>query len=121
VNFDILDAAKMLNERGIDFEVEGALKNSIVIDQKYITDENGKNIIKLITKGKDENITVKEQSMKMPDVRGMSLRSCIKVISSLGIDYKLSGSGKVVSQSIAPGESIGKNQIITINCAINEQ
>ena len=121
INFDILDAVKILNERDIEFEVEGDLKNSVVIDQKYMTNQDGKSIIKLYTKGKDDGITSREQGSKMPDLRGMSLRNCIKVISSLGVDYKINGCGKVLSQSIAPGEPIGKNQVINVNCVANEQ
>lgn len=119
VNFDILDAVKILNERGIDFEVDGALKNSIVIDQKYVVNEDGRNIVKLITRGKNENLSMKEQTVKMPALCGMSLRACIKTLSTLGIEYKIIGSGKVINQSLAPGETIGSNRQITVSCTQN--
>jgi len=118
VNFDINDAAKLLVERGIDFDVEGPSKNSVVIDQKYVTDEDGNNIMKLITRGKTTDNSSDQQVLKMPDLKGMSFRSCIKVMSSIGLEYKISGSGKVMAQNPEPGLEISRNQLITISCSI---
>lgn len=116
VNFDINDAAKMLVERSIDFDVEGPAKNSVVVDQKYVTDEDGKKIMKLVTKGKDKDSEANQHDIKMPDLKGMSLRASIKALSSLGADYKITGSGKVISQSPEPGTVLSKNQAVNISC-----
>ena len=118
VNFDINDAAKMLVERSINFDVEGPAKNSVVVDQKYVNDEDGNRIMKLITKGKNEIPSDNQQGLKMPDLKGMSLRGCIKALSSLGIEYKITGSGKVTAQVPEPGSAINKNQQVSVICAL---
>jgi len=118
VNFDINDAAKMLVERSINFDVEGPAKNSVVVDTKYINDEDGNSIMKLITKGKDIDPLENQQEIKMPELRGMSLRGCIKALSSLGIEYKITGSGKVSAQSLEPGSIVVKNQIVSVSCVM---
>jgi len=118
LNFDINDAAKMLVERSINFDVEGPAKNSVVIDQKYVNDEDGNRIMKLITKGKEINPAENQQAIKMPELKGMSLRGCIKALSSLGIEYKITGSGKVTAQIPEPGSTISKNQQVSITCTL---
>ena len=50
----------------------------------------------------------------MPDLRNMSKRNAAAVLNDLGIEYKISGSGKVVAQSVPAGKKI--KDIIT--CAI---
>lgn len=52
----------------------------------------------------------------MPDLKGMSVRKCIKVISAMGLNYKMNGNGKVVTQIPEPGTTITGNQQIIINC-----
>src|SRR4030095_12125968 len=39
INFDISDAVKMLKDKDIPYEIEGAKKNALVIDQSSFTDE----------------------------------------------------------------------------------
>jgi cell division protein FtsI/penicillin-binding protein 2 len=121
VNFDINDAAKMLVERNINFDVEGPAKNSVVVEEKYVSDEDGNKILKLVTKGKTADNTASQQYLKMPDLKGMSLRSCIKVLSSFGIEYKINGSGRVTAQIPVPGSEINKNQPVLINCTMDYQ
>ena len=76
-------------------------------------------IMKLVTKGRENIPANNENELKIPDISGMSLRSCIKVLSSLGVEFKINGCGKVISQSPEPGSIAGKNQIITVNCDSN--
>lgn len=117
-DFDISDAVKLLNEKGIPYEIEGARKNAVVINQNFFTDEKGIKKIRLVTGGSSvENKSPKESGIKMPDLRGMSLRRCIKIISSLGIDYKINGCGKVASQVPEAGTLFSKNQLIVISCS----
>jgi hypothetical protein len=52
----------------------------------------------------------------MPDIKGLSLRKCLKMVSSLGVEYKINGCGKVIHQKPEAGQLIGKNQIVIINC-----
>ena len=115
VNFDISDAVKFLNENEMPFEVEGPRKNAIVISQASITDEKGIKKIKLVTAGANDKY-IKENSIKMPDLHGMSVRKCIKIMSTLGVDYKVNGSGKVTVQVPEAGTQLAKNQTVIINC-----
>ena len=117
VNFDISDAVKFLNDNEIPFEVQGPRKNSIVISQEQVKDEKGSIKIKLITSGNEDGLKqVKDGSIKMPDLKGLSLRKCIKVISALGIDYKVNGTGKVTAQVPEAGSQLQKGSQVIINC-----
>jgi beta-lactam-binding protein with PASTA domain len=55
----------------------------------------------------------------MPEVKGMSLRKCVKILSSMGIEYKINGSGKVTSQSPEAGAKLTQNKQVEIKCSIN--
>jgi beta-lactam-binding protein with PASTA domain len=99
--------------------VEGPKKDAVVTGQKPF-DDKGIKKIKLITANVNNDKPVKEQSNKMPDLKGMSLRKCIKVVSAMGIDYKVNGFGKVTKQSPEPGNILSKNQVVIINCAEQE-
>jgi beta-lactam-binding protein with PASTA domain len=117
VNFDISDAVKFLNENEVPFEIEGPKKNAIVVSQSLVNDEKGKKVMKLVTgSGSTDNKSAKDNNAKMPDLKGMSLRKCIKVMSSLGMDFKVNGCGKVSNQVPEAGALLGKNQTVIINC-----
>ncbi|MCC6866701.1 MAG: transpeptidase family protein [Ignavibacteria bacterium] len=117
VNFDISDAVKFLNNNEIPFEIQGPKKNSVVISQEEIKDENGSSKLKLITAGNDGEFKISKESVKMPDLRGMSLRKCIKIISGLGINYKINGTGKVLAQMPEAGSKLENGQQVIINCS----
>jgi cell division protein FtsI/penicillin-binding protein 2 len=116
-DFDITDAVRFLNENKIEFEIEGPEKNAIVIDQKITRGRSAGSIEKilLITKNNTESKPVKD-NIRMPDVKGLSLRKCIKLVSSLGFEYRINGSGRVKSQLPEAGEVLSKNGQIIINC-----
>jgi cell division protein FtsI/penicillin-binding protein 2 len=117
LNFDVADAIKILKENEIAYEVEGAKKDAVVVEQKFFTDEKGAKKIKLVTAGTSAEFkSHKESGIKMPDLKGMSLRKCIKLMSSMGIDYKVNGFGKVSTQSPEAGSVISKNNVVIINC-----
>ncbi|HEY3250846.1 MAG TPA: PASTA domain-containing protein, partial [Ignavibacteria bacterium] len=101
----------------IEFEIEGLSKNSIVADQKYVMDEDGNKILKLVTKAAEKESGLKEQDIIMPYLKGMSIRSCIKVLSSLGVEYEINGTGKILTQNPQAGELINMNQPVLINCS----
>ncbi|MBU0480653.1 MAG: PASTA domain-containing protein [Proteobacteria bacterium] len=49
-----------------------------------------------------------EEQVRMPDLRGMSLRKALQVIQPLGLTIRVKGSGEVVSQEPGPGKKISK-------------
>ena len=54
------------------------------------------------------------QKETMPDVKGMGLKDALYLLENLHLRVRINGRGKVREQSIAPGTSINKNQVITI-------
>jgi cell division protein FtsI (penicillin-binding protein 3) len=52
----------------------------------------------------------------MPDLTNYTLKDAILILSRIGIKYKIRGSGKVISQSISPGEKFSPESVCTINC-----
>jgi cell division protein FtsI/penicillin-binding protein 2 len=117
VNFDISDAVKFLDANEIPYEIEGARKNAVVVTHSYFNDERGMKKMRLITAAASgDNKSLKESGLKMPDIKGLSLRKCLKMVSSLGVEYKINGCGKVIHQKPEAGQLIGKNQIVIINC-----
>lgn len=64
---------------------------------------------------KDDVLSVEKKKIqigKVPDLNGMGLRDAIYVVESLGIKYKVFGSGRVWKQTIKPGEEIDQNTLI---------
>jgi cell division protein FtsI (penicillin-binding protein 3) len=56
----------------------------------------------------------------MPDLRNYSLRGAFAILTGLGVEYSVSGSGKISSQSIAPGTQIKKGSVCRITCTENK-
>jgi cell division protein FtsI (penicillin-binding protein 3) len=52
----------------------------------------------------------------MPDLSKLTLREAITLMGKFGLKSQVSGSGKVVSQSITPGEKIYKGEVCRITC-----
>lgn len=52
----------------------------------------------------------------MPHLHGKSLREAAKILTAIGVDYKITGSGKVISQSIPPGAKIKEGMICNLKC-----
>lgn len=119
-NFKIGDAVRILEESNIEFEIEGPKKNALVIDQDVVRGSRIDEIKKvtLITKNSANYIKPGRQEVKMPDVTGLSLRKCVKMVSSLGCDYKINGSGRVIGQVPEAGSVLTGGQKIIINCNI---
>ncbi|MCX6640485.1 MAG: penicillin-binding protein [bacterium] len=50
----------------------------------------------------------------VPDLKGLSLRDAVRMLSERGIKYQISGTGWVVGQSLVPGSSLSANSICCI-------
>jgi cell division protein FtsI (penicillin-binding protein 3) len=55
----------------------------------------------------------------MPDLRNYTVREAIQVLNQIGVKYKLKGTGKVLTQSIMPGEKISGNSLCELTCGEN--
>ena len=53
----------------------------------------------------------------MPDVHGMGARDAVYIIESRGVKVRLSGRGRVVEQSIGPGERLKKGMTCSLRLA----
>ena len=65
----------------------------------------------------NNNITLKPRTIKenlVPNVVGMGAKDAIYLLENMNLRVKLSGSGKVVEQSIPPGSRLVKGSTITI-------
>lgn len=82
--------------------------------------------VKIIYAGNQETASGKEdikavsgkdvQKNIMPDLSGYSVRDAIQVLNKLGIRYKIKGTGKIIQQSIMPGEPVSKKMCCEITC-----
>ena len=56
------------------------------------------------------------KNTRMPDLKNYSLRDGIKILTKLGLKYKVSGTGLIIGQSIKPGDKIKKGLLCNIDC-----
>ncbi len=54
----------------------------------------------------------------MPNLINHSMRDAIAILNEIGLNYKIIGTGKIVSQSIEPGTIINKNSICYLRCSV---
>jgi cell division protein FtsI (penicillin-binding protein 3) len=52
----------------------------------------------------------------MPNLVNQSTRDAIAMLNEMGLEYKIVGNGRVVSQSIEPGAHISRGSICTLKC-----
>jgi len=92
------------------------------IAQKIFTDVPSTNKFKSIKlKSPKQEVLYREFEKKsqgntnvVPNVKGMAGMDAVSLLENLGLKVKFTGVGKVKKQSINPGETFKKNQIITI-------
>ncbi|MDO8550617.1 MAG: PASTA domain-containing protein, partial [Ignavibacteria bacterium] len=81
------------------------------------SDAEKNNIVPVIHQNKTVSIrNIELKKNIMPDLKDVSLRDAIKLLTKLGLKYKINGSGKVVSQSILPGDKIVKGKSCVLEC-----
>lgn len=72
-----------------------------------------------VQKVSNNNITRDVSKNKMPDLTHYSLREAIYTLAKLGVRYRIQGSGKIISQSISPGEHVQKGSTVILFCKEN--
>jgi cell division protein FtsI (penicillin-binding protein 3) len=55
----------------------------------------------------------------MPDVSGRTLREALAMLTPLGLRVELSGHGRVVQQSPAPGEPVAEDAVVRLTLAVS--
>lgn len=91
--FDALDKLGMVSKHPVETGIAG-----IAFDDK------GKIVLN----------PVKISGTTMPDVTGMGLKDALFILENAGMKVNIVGSGKVIAQSVAPGNKISKGQQINI-------
>lgn len=99
------------------------LKHSNAIDDMFasVQTNNKQNTFAVNNiEHKKEESSVKDISFTnrttMPNLKDYSMREAVSIVTQLGMEYKIIGSGNVVSQSVAAGSKINKNEIVLIKC-----
>lgn len=65
----------------------------------------------------DQHVYLKPANIQkgsVPDVRGMGLKDALYLLENAGLKVMVQGKGKVTSQSLQPGQAIGKDNSIAI-------
>jgi hypothetical protein len=57
----------------------------------------------------------------MPNLVNQSMRDATALLNEIGLEYRIVGNGKVVSQSIEPGAHISRDSICTLKCEQTEK
>jgi stage V sporulation protein D (sporulation-specific penicillin-binding protein) len=112
---EVSEAKKILKEYNLEYNIEG--NGSIITDVKpypgYAVKENSK--INIDT----GDIESYNKNVVMPDLRGYSLESAIKILDDLGITFTYEGEGSITTQSIPNGEIITKGT--NVKLILNEE
>ncbi len=90
----------------------GSIKNKI--DQQFAVKQS--NRIQIVSNVVQTSVPKITDRSRMPDLINSSVRDALKILNELGIDYKVKGSGRIVSQSILPGEKINKGASCFLVC-----
>lgn len=94
------DLIKVCTQLGIHTEVksENPWVNASAFEKKLVMTDKMNN----------------EEAGVVPDVRGMGLRDALYLLENSGLKVNAAGTGSVTSQSLQPGASIQKGQMISI-------
>ncbi len=57
----------------------------------------------------------------MPNLINYSMRDAIVILNEIGLKYRITGTGRIVSQSIEPGSAIDNNSICYLKCSLSKK
>ncbi|MCK9280264.1 MAG: transpeptidase family protein [Melioribacteraceae bacterium] len=115
-DISILDGSKKIERKENLFENMIA-ENSVVLpiekkESKAFLNPNKVSIEKAVSKPATRII----DKSSMPDLANKSQRDGIAILNTLGVKYRIEGSGRIVWQSIIAGSPIDKTQICVLIC-----
>jgi membrane peptidoglycan carboxypeptidase len=118
---DLYNAAKILEEKNIKFEINGFTDKDKIPQKKYsVTDYSEKKTESdrrcVVIKIREINRNQKDKLFIVPDVTGFSIRKAIGKLTSEGYTVEISGSGKVQSQNPEPGVEMTQTRKIKLFC-----
>lgn len=118
---DLYNAAKILEEKNINFEINGFTDKDKIPQKKYSVtdysdrkDEKGRRYV--LIKISEIYLNKKNKIFIVPDVTGFSIRKAIGKLTSEGYTVEITGSGKVHSQEPEPGVELTQTRKIKLFC-----
>ena len=100
-------------------EREGNVVDQFIAEMKTAPASNGKRYLNVSSKnnnGISKRNFFREARTTMPNIVNSSMRDAVAQLNELGLEYKISGTGKVIEQSIEPGTSISAGDTCIIVC-----
>jgi cell division protein FtsI (penicillin-binding protein 3) len=94
--------------------------DQFIAEMKTAPVSNGKNYLNVSNKNKNgisKRNFFREARTTMPNIVNSSMRDAVAQLNELGLEYKISGTGKVIEQSIEPGSSIAAGDTCLIVCS----
>ncbi len=110
-------AGHLLDKLNIEYRVKGS--GDMVVDQSWIEKKSGERVLTLTTgqaAHDAQNDPDRKGYVRVPDVRGLSLRMAINRLYESGIGVRLKGSGYVVAQYPRPGSSLRNGETCVLQC-----
>jgi len=115
----ILDSDLSLIPNRQKIERDKHVFDEFMADIKSAPNTTSKSYLNIAPK-QNSNITQRRifisNKTSMPNLINQSMRDAIAQLNELGLEYKIVGNGKVVSQSIIPGSPISRDSICLIKC-----
>lgn len=122
IDMNLENAIDILKERKIKFEVENFTRKDkntkyVIAEQYPKPDEKITNIENLVVKIKVKEVTFNQsKTLKVPDVKTMSLRKAINKMVSEGFIVEIVGSGEVIDQIPKAGNEVQSKSKVIIFC-----
>ncbi|MFC1477400.1 penicillin-binding protein, partial [candidate division KSB1 bacterium] len=88
-------------------------RNETSVDQVIQQQERSISITN--TKADGTQNTAKKERVTVPDVRGLTIREAIRQLTECGLDFEISGSGKVITQSLPVGIKVAAGTVAKIS------
>lgn len=118
----IIDADLSLVPDKKKIERNNSIADQFIAELKSAPASNGKSFMNISPKKEDKyktRFTFDESNKTMPNLINSSLRDAVVQMNELGLEYKISGTGKVVSQSIEPGKTFLPGDTCLVKCEPN--
>lgn len=97
-------------------EAPTGLENQMELIQQAVAgkkDHAAQPLMNISYRGSDFDQRIPKTGL-VPDLKGLSLRQAMRLLSQCGIRFSISGSGRVIEQSLSPGSKSDKNAICKI-------
>lgn len=113
-----------ISSRIIDLDPELVIKTELTANSRIAHLDQFKTSLDSINsketqhKIKSKNDISSNNRRIMPDLRGLSLRDAIYVMSGLKLNYSVTGNGRIVNQSILPGTRLRSGSVCRVNCEL---